>query len=247
MATTTNFGWETPDDTDLVKDGALAMRTLGNAIDTSLVDLKGGTTGQVLSKTSNTDMDFTWVTSDDADAIQNSIVDAKGDLITATAADTPARLAVGGNNLVLLADSAQSTGLKWGGDYISYTPTWTASVTNPSIGNGILNGVYRQVGKQVDFQIELKAGSTTTFGSGIYYFSLPVTCVSDRLNFGYTAAVLDAGVVWYLNYYGAGTASGFNSAFSLYNPAMSASWTNTAPFTFGNTDEVWVQGSYRVA
>jgi hypothetical protein len=67
MATTTNFGWETPDDTDLVKDGALAMRTLGNAIDTSLVDLKGGTTGQILSKTSNTDMDFTWVNNDQGD------------------------------------------------------------------------------------------------------------------------------------------------------------------------------------
>ena len=113
MATTTNFGWETPDDTDLVKDGALAIRTLGSAIDTSLVDLKGGTTGQVLSKTSNTDMDFTWVTSDDADAIQNAIVDAKGDLITATAADTPARLAVGTNGQVLTADSTTSTGLKW--------------------------------------------------------------------------------------------------------------------------------------
>ena len=113
MATTTNFGWETPDDTDLVKDGALAMRTLGNAIDTSLVDLKGGTTGQVLSKTSNTDMDFTWVTSDDANAIQNAIVDAKGDLISATAADTPARLAVGSNNQLLMADSSTATGLKW--------------------------------------------------------------------------------------------------------------------------------------
>jgi hypothetical protein len=113
MATTTNFGWETPDDTDLVKDGALAMRTLGNAIDTSLVDLKGGTTGQVLSKTSNTDMDFTWVTSDDANAIQNAIVDAKGDLITATAADTPARLAVGSNGQILTADSTTATGLKW--------------------------------------------------------------------------------------------------------------------------------------
>jgi hypothetical protein len=113
MATTTNFGWETPDDTDLVKDGALAIRTLGSAIDTSLVDLKGGTTGQVLSKTSNTDMDFTWVTSDDANAIQNAIVDAKGDLITATAADTPARLAVGTNGQVLTADSTTATGLKW--------------------------------------------------------------------------------------------------------------------------------------
>jgi len=117
MATTTNFGWETPDDTDLVKDGALAMRTLGNAIDTSLVDLKGGTTGQVLSKTSNTDMDFTWVTSDDANAIQNAIVDAKGDLITATAADTPARLAVGSNGESLVADSAASTGLRWQGNF----------------------------------------------------------------------------------------------------------------------------------
>ena len=65
MATTTNFGWETPDDTDLVKDGAAAMRTLGNSIDTSFVDLKGGTTGQVLSKTSGTDLDFTWIEQDD--------------------------------------------------------------------------------------------------------------------------------------------------------------------------------------
>lgn len=60
MATTTNFGWETPDDTDLVKDGAAAMRTLGNSIDTSFVDLKGGTTGQILSKASGTDLDYTW-------------------------------------------------------------------------------------------------------------------------------------------------------------------------------------------
>lgn len=62
MATTTNFGWETPDDTDLVKDGASAMRTLGNSIDTSFVDLKGGTSGQMLTKNSGTDLDFTWVT-----------------------------------------------------------------------------------------------------------------------------------------------------------------------------------------
>ncbi len=63
--TTTNFGWTIPSDTDLVKDGAAAMRTLGNNIDTSMVDLKGGTTGQVLSKASGTDMDFTWIEQDD--------------------------------------------------------------------------------------------------------------------------------------------------------------------------------------
>lgn len=62
MPTTSNFGWTTPADTDLVKDGASAIRTLGNGIDTSLVDLKGGTTGQILSKNSNTDLDYTWIT-----------------------------------------------------------------------------------------------------------------------------------------------------------------------------------------
>lgn len=60
MATSPNFNWPEPDNTDLVKNGALAIRTAVDAIDSSLVDLKGGTTGQVLSKASNTDMDFTW-------------------------------------------------------------------------------------------------------------------------------------------------------------------------------------------
>ena len=67
MANTTNFGWETPDDTDLVKDGAAAIRTLGSAIDTSMADLEGGTTGQILAKNSNTDMDFIWITNDVGD------------------------------------------------------------------------------------------------------------------------------------------------------------------------------------
>ncbi len=54
-----------------------------------------------------------WVASDDPNAIQNTIVDAKGDLITATAADTPARLAVGSNGDTLVADSAASVGLRY--------------------------------------------------------------------------------------------------------------------------------------
>ena len=149
MANTTNFNWETPDDTDLVKDGAAAIRTLGNSIDTSFVDLKGGTTGQVLSKASNTDLDFTWVAQDDSNAIQNAIVDAKGDLISATAADTPARLPVGTNGQVLTADSTQSTGLKWATpaaaidwNYYPYAAQTTANGTgNPKFLNKV-NGYY---------------------------------------------------------------------------------------------------------
>ena len=63
--TTTNYGWDIPQSTDLVKDGATAIATLGQDIDTAFVDLKGGTTGQVLSKASGTDLDFTWIEQDD--------------------------------------------------------------------------------------------------------------------------------------------------------------------------------------
>jgi hypothetical protein len=44
MATTTNYAWETPDDTDLVKDGAAAIRTLGSSIDTTTKALNPSTT-----------------------------------------------------------------------------------------------------------------------------------------------------------------------------------------------------------
>ena len=102
-----------PTASDLVTDLPADFEVFGQAVDTSLADLKGGTTGQVLAKASNTNMDFTWVTTDDANAIQNSIVDAKGDIVAASANDTPARLAVGNNGETLVADSSTSTGLRY--------------------------------------------------------------------------------------------------------------------------------------
>jgi hypothetical protein len=62
---TTNFGWVMPTPTDLVTDLPADFAVFGQGVDTSFQYLKGGTTGQVLSKTSNTDLAFTWIEQDD--------------------------------------------------------------------------------------------------------------------------------------------------------------------------------------
>jgi hypothetical protein len=64
---TTPFNWQMPTASDLVTDLPADFETFGQAVATSMADLLGGTTGQILSKTSNTDMDFTWITNDIGD------------------------------------------------------------------------------------------------------------------------------------------------------------------------------------
>ena len=90
MPNTTNFNWPTPADTDLVKDGAAAIRNLGNGVDTSFLDLKGGLTDQVLAKNSNTDLDFKWVTAGGGKVIQvvNATTSTSTTSTTSTFADT---------------------------------------------------------------------------------------------------------------------------------------------------------------
>jgi hypothetical protein len=143
---TSNFNWQMPTASDLVTDLPADFEVFGQAVDTALMDLKGGTTGQVLAKASNTNMDFTWVAQDDSNAIQNAIVDAKGDLIGASGADTPARLAVGTNGQVLTADSTAATGLAWatpaiygGMTLLSTTTLSGASTTISSIDGSYTN------------------------------------------------------------------------------------------------------------
>jgi hypothetical protein len=170
MATSPLFGWEEPDDVDLVKDGAAAIRTLGNAIDTSMGDLLGGTTGQVLSKNSNTNMDFTWVTSDDANAIQNTIVDAKGDLISATGSDVPARLAVGTNGTILTADSTASTGIAWATPAMTLVNTTTFSAVSAQTIDSLFSSTYNNYkivvnitgcsGADVDLYAQFRSGGS---------------------------------------------------------------------------------------
>jgi hypothetical protein len=133
---TTPFGWQMPENTDLVTDLPADFEVFGQAVATDLQYLLGGTTGQVLSKGSATDLDFDWVAATAGDiegvtagtgisgggtsgtvTVTNSMataIDAKGDLIVGTGADAFSRLAVGATNgHVLTVDSAEATGLKY--------------------------------------------------------------------------------------------------------------------------------------
>ena len=244
MATTTpNFGWPVPTSTDLVKNGATAIEALGDAIDASLVDLEGGTTGQVLAKASNTDMDFAWVTTDDANAIQNAIVNAKGDIIGASANDTPAITSVGANNTLLTADSTAATGIKWAGAWT----TWTPTIANLSIGNGVVTARYARIGNTVAFSFKVDFGSTTTV-SGSPNFTLPINAASTAALF---LNIVDAGVT---NYYGEGGIYSFDGSKVFCNAFNSsgtyltnASWSATVPFTWGTGDYFTISGTYEVA
>jgi hypothetical protein len=218
-----------------------------------MTDLRGGTTGQVLAKATNTDMDFTWVAQDDSNAIQNAIVDAKGDLIAATAADTPARLAVGTNTAPLVADSGESTGLRWDSSaWTSYTPTFSAAGGGAAIGNGTITGAYKQRGKTIVGRASFTAGSTTTFGSNDLYISVPsgLNPVSTGINGIGTGWIVDtsAGAYYqiFVDNFSAGqfTPRVFNASGTY---AQIGTVTSAVPITFATGDTINFYFSYEVA
>jgi hypothetical protein len=252
MATTTpNFGWPVPTSGDLVKNGATAIEALGDAIDASMVDLEGGTTGQILAKASNTDMDFAWVTTDDANAIQNAIVNAKGDIIGASANDVPAITSVGANDTMLVADSTAATGLS----YKSATTLYPWAAYTPlqggiTVGNGTLTSRYQQIGKTVFVEILFTLGSTSAV-TGTPTFNLPVTAKIGSYTIMSTNVSLgDYGTATYEGV--AGTPSGTGIYVGVISAAgtyaqESVSIAATVPFTWTTNDYLAIKITYEAA
>jgi hypothetical protein len=154
MPTTTNYGWTTPADTDLVKDGAAAIRTLGSSIDSTL----------------KTQIDA---------QIPDALLTTKGDLIAATGASTPARLAVGTDGQVLTADAASSAGVKWAtASSGGITLLSTTSLTGTSVTLSSISQAY------TDLQLILIG---VTFGSNTNIYARWNNDTSNSVVSGYSS------------------------------------------------------------
>jgi hypothetical protein len=232
-------------------NGALLQNTADYAATngTSVVLTAGALAGDSLTILSLATFDVAnTYTQAQADAlfIADTIVDAKGDIIAATASDTVARLAVGANDTMLVADSTAATGLNWKTATEQYPwQVWTPTYTNMTIGNGTSVARYVKIGKTVHWYLKFTFGSTSSFG--IYTaFTLPSTPISG---FNYNARGLcrDAGVTWRFASAIIDTEVYPNVENVAGTYSVDVSISSTVPFTWGTGDFLQLAGTYEEA
>jgi hypothetical protein len=153
---TSNFGWQMPTATDLVTDLPADFEVFGQAVDTAMMDLKGGTTGQVLKKNSNTDMDFVWGA--DSAGMTNPMT-TTGDTIYSSSGSTPARLGIGSTGQVLTV----SSGLPAWSTPAGASKTWTLLNTGGTALSGSSTVTVSGISDKDDIFVLVVSA---TYGSG---------------------------------------------------------------------------------
>lgn len=131
-----------------------------------------------------------------------------------------------------------------GAAWEAWTPTWTSGGTQPSLGNGQIGGRYCRVNKLVIAEAFLVMGSTTTYGTGGYVFSLPIVGTNLLSQIG-TASLLDASA-GYIAYTGNALYNGASGS-EWRLGAASGVWTATFPFTLAVNDQIRFSFFYEAA
>jgi len=220
---TTPFNWQMPTNTDLVTDLPADFEVFGQAVATSMADLLGGTTGQILSKATNADMDFTWITNDIGDI---TAVTATSPL---TGGGTSGAITVGiqsastsQSGAVQLSDSTSTTS-----SVLASTPTATKSAYD------LANTANTAAGTaQTTANAAIPKSTVTTAGDVIYATgSSAVTRLGIgtagqvlKVNAGATAPEWGSGGAGALTYVGGATFTGSSS--QSLNNVFTSTYTN---------------------
>lgn len=135
--------------------------------------------------------------------------------------------------------------------WTAYTPTW-ASVSNPqpAIGNGNLNGAYLRLGNLLFIRIHMNMGSTTTFGTSSWSWTLPAGITAATLTGGgqqqlLTAYALDSGTAHYTGVARSNSAS--TKVDEVNTSGGAGAWQPSTPFTWAVNDELVIEGMIEVA
>ena len=190
-----------------------------------------------------------WVSLDDPNAIQNSIADAKVDIITATADNTPARLAVGTNGQTLVADSSTATGLKWAAassGALTLITTQTFSAAASQSVNTCFSSTYTNykiivtlttASADAMVSLNLRTGSTDTSSTQNYSYysgwSTQPGSINNVANGGVTSLQLfqtDSGY----------TAPAYAMSMDMYNPNVSSNTTSTWNAQYAQSSNSWL-------
>lgn len=202
--------------------------------------------GQFIYET-DTDKTFVWNGSTWVQQFTASVVDAKGDLLVASADDTLARLAVGSNNQVLVADSSATNGVKWaalsgiGGAWSTWTPTVTQ--TGNVTFTQTAQSYYGQIQKVVFASIYLTVTGTGTAGSHAIV-SLPVTARTSLVPVG-QGFIYDSSTA--NNYVVTAVADTTTSVYFFYTNASGNAWGVAPNVGLANNDQIRIQFMYEAA